>query len=374
MKFIKNRIGSILLAGLSLTLIPTVLASNDFDCGEWDDVPNDYLEILTEICEYGLIQGYSESDYGYGDYIIRSELTHVANRISMGVSDYDNALGNLSWETAYSNLSYFYTDLPNPYQNYDYAWLVEAMYFGKSNGIMEGDGNSYPTTYRPFDNTNIVEALKVLYEAAYNGDLLSGDNDKIDYNGDPWWGELLSILEYEGVIVNLETDPQSFWLAGPLTIPYSNFGSAIDREDAAIFLYYMIQAGVIDSEKLSERLNEDESSLVWDLALTDIYLGSNWGDFYVEVTNYGEEIVEITEGLNLQLFINDDEPLMAVKAADLAEEDGDWLNPGGISTFGPFTFDTDGTIPSSIRAYIDEDDFLDESDEENNDKTFNFSL
>lgn len=372
---IRNLSKSFFLASLLVTLLAPTTLADDFDCGEWDDVPNDHMEIITEICEYGLMQGYSESDYGYGESIIRAELTHVANRIAMGVSNYDEELEDLSWSTAYNTLTGYYTDTPDPSQNSEYGWLVEAMYFGRENDIMEGDGNSYPTTYRPFDETNIVESLKVLYEAAYAGDVLAEGvgSSPLDYDGNPWWGELMSVLEYEGVIVNLETDPQSFWLAGPLTIPYRDFGSSIDREDAAIFLYYMIQEGLVDAEKLADRLG-DTSKSDWDLAVTDIYLSSIWGSFYVEVTNYGEEVVEISDGLNLQLFINDDEPISAIKAADLAEEDADWLSPGGVSTFGPFVFNTDGAIPSSIRAHIDEDDVLEESDEDNNSETFVFEL
>ncbi len=253
----KKLLSALIATSLLLGTIPTVSANSDFNCGEWDDVPSSRMDILTEICEYGLMQGYSESNYGYGRSIVRPELAHIANRIALGTAYYESELEELDWRDAHEQLASHYTDLPNPYENDDFEWLVEAMYFGRYVGLMTGDGNEDPTTYRPFDDINIVETFKVLYEAAAEGDVFSDEleNSYMSYDGDPWWERLMYKMEDEGVLLHLDTDYQSFWIGSPLTVSYSDFSKGINREDAAIFLYFMIHRGVIDGEKLQEQLD-----------------------------------------------------------------------------------------------------------------------
>lgn len=367
----KNLLSSLTLIAALSTLIPVQLASADIECGNWDDVPESRMEVITTICEYGLMQGYNEENWGYGNSIVRPELTHIANRIAMGYSDYTEALDSMDWEDAYDSLEGYFTDVPNPYENASYEWLVEAMYFGQQNGIMKGDGNTYPTTYRPFDNSNVVETWKVLYQAAYQGDVLSDDVDDkyVSYSGNPWWGDLMEKLEDENVIYHLDTDYQSFWLSGAITISYTDFSKAVDREDVALFLYNMIQDGLIDEEELMDRLNDGD---YFDLAVTELYIGSSSetsGSVYVQVSNLGTQEIELDEDLNLQLFVNEAVPFRSISVADLELEDDDFLEPGGISTFGPYEFDfmedEVGGI-ESIRAHMDEDEVLEESDEDNN--------
>ncbi len=242
------------LAIVSSLFAQTSIARADaFNCGEWTDVSDEHLEILTAICEYGLMQGHSENDYGYNDPMLRAELAVVVNRLVYGEDTYDDLGQNQEEYAEYlSNLMVdWFTDIPDT-STYSNEWIIKAMYYSSVElGIMSGDGTSKPTTYRPVDGVNIVETFKILYEGAYEGELLAADvPTSIEYDWTPWWEELMSYMEDEEVIYNLDTDYQSFWLSSPLTVSYSDFASAIDREDAAIFLYYMIQAGVIDEDKL----------------------------------------------------------------------------------------------------------------------------
>jgi hypothetical protein len=77
------------------------------------------------------------------------------------------------------------------------------------------------------------------------------ENTDITFDGDPWWEDLMYLMENEGVIIHLDTDEENFWLGSPLTESYSDFSSSMNREDAAIFLYYMIKTDLVDGLKLT---------------------------------------------------------------------------------------------------------------------------
>lgn len=255
----KKVLASVLLAS-SLFLHAPSSQADDFNCGEWNDVSSKHMDILTEICEYGLMQGHSESNYGYDAPLLRAELGVVVNRLHFGDDVYED-LGRLhdGYADYLSNLmNGYFTDIPSS-STYSNEWIIKAMYYSSIDlDIITGDGNQFPTTYRPLDSVNVVEAFKILYEAADEEDLLAAETSThIDYNWNPWWEELMDHMEDEGVIVNLEVDDQTFWLGSPLTVSYSNFASSIDREDAAIFLYYMIEKGLIDEAKLEQRTNTE---------------------------------------------------------------------------------------------------------------------
>ena len=145
-------------------------AADDFECGNWTDVSDKHLEILTEICEYGLMQGHSENDYGYNDPMLRAELAVVVNRLVYGEDTYDDLGQNQEEYAEYlSNLMVdWFTDIPDT-SVYSNEWIIKAMYYSSVElGIMSGDGTSKPTTYRP-DDVNIVETFKIIYEALTKG-------------------------------------------------------------------------------------------------------------------------------------------------------------------------------------------------------------
>jgi hypothetical protein len=232
-------------------------SDSTYTCGLWNDVPSNKIDVLTAICEYGLMKGYSEYEYGYGSNMLRTEVAQVVNRIAMGSSDYEAAYDDLDMDNAYQDLTDRFTDVPNPYTNHDYEWMIYAMYFSNyENGLMQGDGNSYPTTYRPLDAINIVETFKLLFESAKKGEILNEDViTSIAYTGDPWWEELMNLMNNESVIYNMDTNLESFWVGHDLMITYSNFGSEIQREDVAIFLHNMIESEMVDGEKLMDKIN-----------------------------------------------------------------------------------------------------------------------
>lgn len=256
----KKYLAGVVLASNLFLQVPSALAEDAFDCGEWSDVRDEHLEILTEICEYGLMQGHDENNYGYGDTMLRAELAVVVNRLLLGDDVYaDLGINHEGYADYLANLmSSSFTDIPST-SDYSNEWIIKAMYYSSIElDIITGDGDSYPTTYRPLDSVNIVEAFKILYQSAYEGDLLSDDvPTNIQYTWDPWWEELMNHMEDTGVILHLDTDYQSFWLGEPLTVSYTDFSSAIDREDAAIFLYYMIERDLISQSKLEEQLNSE---------------------------------------------------------------------------------------------------------------------
>lgn len=249
----------LLLVALCLSLqvtAPRVQATSTDDCGNWDDVPEEDMEVVMAICEYGFMRGYNEDLWGYGKPMLRSEFAQVANRMSLGTDLYTAVLDGLSWEEAYSSVKDTFTDMPNPYENDDYEWMVQAIYVADYNDLMKGDGDLQPTTFRPYDSLNIVESFKVLYQAAKRGGLLGSafEDQHIDYDADPWWLALMSFMEESGVIQSLNTSEENFWIYGDKT--YSDFNSLMDREDVALFLYAMIQEGFIDEGDLEDQFVE----------------------------------------------------------------------------------------------------------------------
>ncbi len=227
------------------------------DCGNWDDVSDrdyseygsfyNYNDVLTMVCEYGLMEGYSSSDYGFGDELTRTEAATIVNRLYYGSDAYDDL--DMDRDAMWAALAHEFDDVPNNSDSNE--WMIKAMYYANLNDFMNGDAGK--VTFRPRDGINIVETWKIFYEASYASEILSDDADQhISYDQEPWWKDLVNSLEDGNVFTHLDTEAQSFWLLDPILMPYSNFESEMNREDAAIFLASMIEQGFIDTEKLAE--------------------------------------------------------------------------------------------------------------------------
>lgn len=459
------------------------------ECGQWEDVSSTYRDMYTTICNAGFMQGTETDTFSDDRELSRAEAAVIANRIVMGTDDYEDIDNSGSYYK--SRLDLIFTDTPpNEWWN---EWILKAMYHVDDNGIMTGDGNSQPTTFRATETISTAEFLKVIYESAKESGLLEDDYDKnISYSGGTWYASLvqhyndmgfldnydvysskfidfdlhydtddsskhhnydldleedltrqdaaaiiyemlyLDIMDAAGTVVtsedlpdlvvtDLDHSPSSadasdaisftgvvenqggadadssvlYYYVGGSTDPYEVNIPALGSNGGAYTFSVELDAGdlsaqnyqnsiYVDAEDDVEESSESNNDETYhftvggsgiDLELSDIYHGSSWGDFYVEVTNTGDEEIDYTGDMHLQLFVNDNDPMLAIMFADLAEEDDDFLSPGGISVFGPYDFEfmedhVTGALENVV-ASIDEDDYLDEDDESNNTMTLN---
>jgi hypothetical protein len=264
----KRFISHLLITAMALvSLAPMSTAeTEDFNCGEWYDVPDTYMEVIETVCEYGIMQGMSEDYFGYNHMLTRAEMAVIGNRLVYGTSNYDNIYEYSGFSTAMFNyLLVPYNDAPEDLvQN---TWILKAMFFSSDlaqeysvwpNGIMTGDGDSGYTSFRPLENVNIAEAYKVLYEAAEMADVLEQDYE-FTYAGSPWYGNLLNYLNDNSGITSLDLDAQTLYLGGDIGKSYGPFYNSVYREHVAQFIYQMIDGGVIDGTALAGHVSSADS-------------------------------------------------------------------------------------------------------------------
>lgn len=231
-----------------------VQSTSAFTCGNWTDVPSNYKAILTDICEYGLMQGKSETDYGFGDNLLRIEAAVIVNRLALGSETYDTINYDLS--EAVLAVEEAFVDAPE--STIYTTWIIKAMFYSNSNGIMTGDDDGRPpTTFRPYDAINIPETFKVFFEGLGTAGVFSDkvEYTNLDYTLNPWFKDLMNVMEKEGVITGLNYDTESFTLNGDMTTSYSAWATEMQREDAALFLHTMIQANMVDETALEAHVN-----------------------------------------------------------------------------------------------------------------------
>jgi len=227
-------------------------------CGSWSDVPDTYIDQLTEVCDYGIIMGKNQFDFGFDDHLSRTEIAVIANRLAMGSDYYDNVGSGNDYE--YRMINQRYTDIPSLTNSN--GWMMKAIYFAFENRIMEGDGgeDAHPTTFRPNDSVKMAEMFKVYYESMVSAEI---QRDALyfspNYNKSPWFEDLLIIFDSEGVIDRYDNgvDNRHYWMTagnGGPSIHRSDKSEA-RRGDAAFAVWQMIDKGLIDRDKLEEHVN-----------------------------------------------------------------------------------------------------------------------
>lgn len=240
-----------LMAIISTFSAPLSLADDAYTCGLWTDVPSSAMHALTEVCEYGVMQGYSEYNFGFDRVLTRAEAAVVSSRFVFGAEEYASFFVAGNEALTYRNsLTPYFWDMPAGIELN--TWMLKGIYFAKGNGVMKGDGDSFPTSFRPYDSGNIVETFKIFYESAREADILgaSSKNTYFSYSGEQWYEPLMEHLADEGVFIHYMPEQEAFWIDG--VEAYSGWDSAVSRGDASKFVYRMIEANVIDSEKLSD--------------------------------------------------------------------------------------------------------------------------
>ena len=264
-KFISLSLAALLLlSGLS----PLSFADEDvdeplmFDCGRWEDVPDESMDILEEVCEYGLMQGLNYQEFGFGEALNRAEVAVIGNRLIYASDIYDFSVIELEDNHYFEGLEDLYNDVPNNEEAYE--WVHKAMFLASDievnveeeyppNGIMTGDDGDGLTSFRPFDGVNIVEALKVLYGASYESEILN-NMAVMSYDEDPWYFEMVEQFEIEEGITTVDFDEQSVYLGDPVDLSYAPFSLELNREDLAYFLFMMIESGMIDNDKIDDHV------------------------------------------------------------------------------------------------------------------------
>lgn len=262
----KKILVTVLVAAMGISLVSAEDITR-YSCGSWGDVPSDDEDFLEEICEYGLMQGYNSEDFGYGDPVSRAEMAVIANRLVFSTDTYDDHFAPESDDYYYDQIVAAYSDVPENSEAYE--WVHQAMFFAgdldvevptvfdevySPISVMTGDDGEGLTTFRPFDDVNMVEMMKVLYEASFQAEILS-ESHEVSYDDELWYSEMLEQYESSEAVTTLDLDEQSIYLGDPIGVSYVPFSLSMDREDVAFFLYMMIENNLIDVDRLDEHID-----------------------------------------------------------------------------------------------------------------------
>lgn len=227
----------------------------DQPCGEWDDVSSTYMDVITDVCERGIMAGLGSSNFD-GDFgISRAMAATVGSRIAMGPDDFN------SMEDANSfyidQLQNYFTDVPtnDEWNN----WLLKAMYYARTQHVMSGDANSGGvTTFRYNDDVTTAEILKILFEAADARDVLNvSDASSVSYDGSPWYADVVAEYYAMGVINSYsadggEGDYIQFYIyydtsdSSKKNLIRLGLNDEITRQNVAFLVYEMIDQGMME--------------------------------------------------------------------------------------------------------------------------------
>ncbi|MBU0981866.1 hypothetical protein KKC94_04210 [Patescibacteria group bacterium] len=245
-------VGTVMVAPTSMATEVTMPEDQeDYQCGLWEDVPESYLEVITDVCERGLMYGYDEYTFGFGDDALRVGAAALSSRIADGEDQYYGVMGT----TEATELKSRFYDMPVFTQ--DTYWIYTNVDRATRVGTMRGDGTDYVTSFRPLDTINKVEIFKVLYEALRIGNALGANvtDENISYYGGVWYEDLMNKMEDEGVIYDLDLDDEYFVVStGGITKSFRGFDDQIRREDAALIIHSMIEHGLADETSLQRQL------------------------------------------------------------------------------------------------------------------------
>jgi len=181
--------------------------SYDVECGKWNGDGDYYTDAFKTVCEAGYMRGESAESFGGTSQLSRAAAAVIAGRVVMGFNDYEN--DGLNGNFYRSELRAWFTDVPpNEWWN---EWILKAMYHAYDEHVMKGDGASTPTTFRPTYPINAAEFLKVVYEAAKQGNVLNEDFEQdMNYDSIVWYSGLVLVLRDAGVIDNYDLNESKF--------------------------------------------------------------------------------------------------------------------------------------------------------------------
>ena len=173
------------------------------------DVPEDdfYYDAITFLSEEGIVQGYSDGSYGVDKSINRAEML----KIVVEAKYLDE--GGTVWMDQYGTDSCF-KDVSAD------QWYTKYVCYAKAQKWIQGYGDG---TFKPAQNINFVEALKIVLEVL-----------DVSYGGsvDPWYKGMVEGASDINII--------------PLSI--SDFGQIINRAEMAdlIARKIMLDAGMLE--------------------------------------------------------------------------------------------------------------------------------
>jgi hypothetical protein len=235
-------------------------------CGEWDDVSSTYLDVITDVCERGIMAGLGSSNFDGDAGISRAMAATVGSRIAMGPDNFNDLEDSNSFYIG--QLQNYFTDVP-PNDEWN-NWLLKAMYYARTQHVMSGDSNSGGiTTFRYNDDVTTAEILKILFEAADARDVLSDEvSSSVSYDGSPWYADVAQEYYAMGVINSYSADGDSgdyiqFYIyydssdSSKKNLIRLGLNDEISRQNVAFIVYEMIQHDMMADP--NEDLQDDGS-------------------------------------------------------------------------------------------------------------------
>jgi len=267
----KTLLSSVLITSMIVMMAPSISAESveapnlPWECGNWEDVPSSMDSYLEEVCEHGLMMGYNEESFGYGKPLLRAELAQIVNRLAVTSDELSDLASEEEYDLIALSVNSMFSDIPDPNER-AHEWMIWTMYFSAIEfDLMTGDDTGgWPTTFRATEGVNVPEAWKMLYEGAKYGELLSDDitETSFTYNGtstSPWYDSLHEFLmendlfyyseSEDYLVIELdESSPEDYDVSYMMIEEYFGMDTEINREDAAVFIYKMIEKGFLDSD------------------------------------------------------------------------------------------------------------------------------
>jgi|GEM_PF-2411080 len=343
------------------------------ECGLWEDVSSTYRDMYTTVCNAGFMQGTDTDTFRDERELSRAEAAVIANRIIFGIEEYEEMDKGASYYKSRLDLEFSDTP-PNEWWN---EWILKAMYHVTDEGIMSGDANG--KTFRPTDSVTTAEFMKIIYEAAKEADLLDDDYVwDINYNAGTWYSGLVVAYYNAGLLENYDVYDSKFI---DFDLHYDTDDSSkhhnydlkldevIDRQDAAAIIYEMLYQDIMDptSSAVSGMTTSTDGP---DLVIDDMDHSPNNADdedalsFSVTVLNAGDETAD-----NSVLYLYVGGSGSALEAAIPELDPGEDYEHEFDLTAGELSAQS-----YQNTAFVDAEDDVDESDEDNNDSTYSFTV
>jgi len=169
--------------------------------------------------------------------LVRSDVAAIASRLVMGINEYNNS--TLSGSYLKKQLDLLYTDVPpNEWWN---VWILKAMYYSNQYGVMSGDGNIEPTTFRPTEAATGLDLVKTIYA------ILANKNES--------WNDFLTRLKSSGVLSNFDSSDTGFIefpfyyendINGPTDTFRIGFQQTMLYEDAGVLIQALMMKKLIN--------------------------------------------------------------------------------------------------------------------------------
>lgn len=251
----------ILFAILALLCVPFGVQANqvsDLHLAQWE-------ESIEYLLDQDIVQGYPDGSFQPQRTINRAEFT----KIIIG-SLFENEDIQLQDDSCFNDVK-------------TGQWFAPYVCLAQSEGILQG----YPDgQFRPAQNINQAEALKILYESFYEG---------VEETNGAWYQKYLDAAEYDGMLYFAEENPGAHLLT---------------REQMAYFTAWMLdENGVLTEEISLENFYGDEYETVdfgWEEMTADdcyedeyyddadqrCYLLDNGNDFTEDAPIFSEQTLQ----------------------------------------------------------------------------------